>query len=446
MQRGATEPVADSRAPAAASTWQRFLDGCRNDARVVFRARHVMKPAVVVLGGTHSGGTPELAGSARELGKQLGSQGVPLRIMEREGLVRDLVDSARAAGQGVRVEAIAHGEGAGATSADVRIATRTRELGKRLLMQDATAYVVMPGDLEALWELGLIWTLMKIDMIEHRPIVLVGDEAAWRAVLEPFTKAALANGTISKSAADLLVFAPTAGEAAKIAASAHGTHGARGYTSFKKLGAGIRRDAALGEKLMQRSTSTIVVLGGAALKPGQPAYERLHRVGYKIGGPFKSGLGFGAMEAPLKGAKERDPQAANEGVAIRIHGEPKTNDYVDTERHFVASVIEVRQRLLFENGKAHLFEEGGIGTFYELFHLLKLISEGELPRGPIVVQEYFKPTLDAYLDWAAKHGFADAEVVKSVSYYSSEDELVRHLDAASKRDTPTYACGAAPTT
>ncbi len=381
-----------------------FLTRAARDLETLRLAEHVLKPSVVVLGGTGVAHRPELQALAGSMGSELGKRGVPLRMLGSSELLETVASRARDAEGEIRIERVALSGSVPADPKAISIATHTRELERRLAAQRATGFVVLPGDIRTVARLAAVWTAMRAQLIPEAPIFLMGPESFWRHAILDFTAHAQESGLFESHLAELARVGIDPKSAARSLAL---THRARAHSTasgeITALADAIEHDLTGAPEVLARWEPAPVVFGGALVPPGSQAYERLRRLGAELGVPWSSGLGPGAMEALLRGAREANPQTPNQGIAARLPTEQRPNPYVDPDRAFVARWLEGRQHMLIEGAASafgsapvpmHLFVDGGMGTFSELADVGEMAQTGEGVLGQSLALPYFGPALE----------------------------------------------------
>jgi uncharacterized protein (TIGR00730 family) len=127
--------------------------------------------------------------AAVAVGKQLAQNGYTVMTGGYAGIMLAVSQGAAEAGGhviGVTTEIFTNGRGDGITpNAFLHDEVRYPTLSERLahLVQEADAYVCMPGGLGTLQELVTVWGLMSVGEIERRPLICYG--AYWRQMLAP---------------------------------------------------------------------------------------------------------------------------------------------------------------------------------------------------------------------------------------------------------------------
>lgn len=412
-----------------------FLTRAARDVDTLRLAEHVLRPSVVVLGGTGVSEHAGLRALAERTGVELGKKGLPLRLLGSSEILESAVQQAREQRPELRLERIAL-DATGPKDRDaVSLTTHTRELERRLAAHRATGFVVFPGDIRTVARLAAVWTLMRARIIPEVPIFLMGSPVFWKGAILDFTQQAVDAGLFEAHLAELARVGVDPKSAVRSLAIVHRARAAATRSGeISALADALEHDLARAPGVLARWDPTPVVFGGAFLSPGCDAYEFLRGLGSRLGVPWSSGLGPGAMEALLRGAREANARAPNQGVAARLPTEQKTNPYVDPNRAFVAQWLEGRQRMLIEGAASafdvppvplQLFVDGGIGTFSELADVGESAQTGDGRLGDSLALPYFGPAL-AGID-AAFSSIGVDNPLGRVSVLRDDDEILRAL-------------------
>jgi hypothetical protein len=178
---------------------------------------------------------------------------------------------------------------------------------------------------------------------------------------------------------------------------------------------------------MRKQPPSVVVFGGARLKPGDRYYQMAERLGAALadwGIPPKTGAGPGAMHAvPAGYIAARDSrtiqvvQTLVDGVSrladldskktlgfnIKLPAEQKVSPSI--ESHAEIQQFAFRKFALYENVRGGAIMPGGFGTVDELMEVLVLRAAGRT-RDPMVFLgvDYWQPVFDAMRASATREG------------------------------------------
>ena len=177
---------------------------------------------VTVFGGSNpQPGSPAYA-EAYELGKLLALSGHTVLTGGYIGTMEAVSRGANEAGGhviGVTCDEIENWRKVKA-NAWVQEERRFQTLEQRLneLVQACEAAIALPGGPGTLTEIALIWNLMIVDSIPHKPLILMG--AGWKSVMEAFYNSLEAY--VPQHQRDLLQFAPDVQTAVSLVKSRNG--------------------------------------------------------------------------------------------------------------------------------------------------------------------------------------------------------------------------------
>jgi uncharacterized protein (TIGR00730 family) len=142
------------------------------------------KPPIAVFGSSEP--LPGSAGyeAARDIGRLLGEAGFPVINGGYGGVMEASARGARRAGAptiGVTVASFTHRHGANSfidkEFRESNLYDRTRRL-----IEEAAAFVVLPGRAGTLAEVAFLWALCRAGLLGSKPVVLVG--AQWKKLLQ----------------------------------------------------------------------------------------------------------------------------------------------------------------------------------------------------------------------------------------------------------------------
>ncbi|MEL6340731.1 MAG: LOG family protein [Myxococcota bacterium] len=431
-------PNLDSRQDCVDRSWQCFVGRAKSDVVALDRNTESQKPSVVILGGDEPHGPMrDTHAVARSLGSALAKAGWAIRTADRPGATADLVQAARGEKDDIHIEAVGFDDSdhhrTGAT-----IRASTLELGLRLLSNRADAFVVMPGGLHSLWEFASVWTLARAGKIPKRDIVLVGSRDYWNAFLPQFIDAGITNNTIKpcylnhEDGRPMVHFVDTTAEAMSIIGTAEHAGELHDLEDFAPKAV---RDLEVLPAMMRKFKEAAVIYGGAGLKPEQAEYRFAETFGRLATCPKRTGGGPGAMEAPLKGAKQSatpDGQR-REAINIILPSEQATNPHTDPEFTEQGETLEIRERMLMEKALCHVFVGGGTGTLVELFQVWQLMALGEIPERPIMVSPYYKDFVEAFKTEALRCGYLTDRTANFVQIYESPADMAAAANAVQRR-------------
>lgn len=167
----------------------------------------INKPIVTVFGGHEVTSTSPWYKKAYALARMLAEQGCVLVSGGGEGIM-EAVDCGAASvkNQGTTSVSInVHGLGKPNSCAQDVIMVDAFFPRKWLLMHHSSAFVVMPGGIGTIDELGQLVTLMSTNRMPKAPIYVM-DTKYWKNFKRWFTVDALKAGLVSQEAVDLVVF------------------------------------------------------------------------------------------------------------------------------------------------------------------------------------------------------------------------------------------------
>jgi uncharacterized protein (TIGR00730 family) len=143
----------------------------------------------------------------------------------------------------------------------------------------------------------------------------------------------------------------------------------------------------------------VSVFGGAAPKPGTPAYQEAYTLGRRLaeaGYTVMTGGYSGTMEAASKGAKAAGGHVI--GVTVGLFEDQyglSPNPYVDEVVRYDA--LHERMHHLVTHGEATVALRGGVGTFSEVALTWSLLQVRQIALRPLVlVGEGWEKTFAAY--------------------------------------------------
>ena len=416
-------------ARASDLAWRKFADSARADVQDIKDIAPKMQNGVVVMGGSGADRHEEAGLLAIDLGVGLADRGRTIRTTDRSGAIASLAMVAKLLNPKLRIEAIDF-DGVQDHPADLVWQPRTREIGKRVMMSKADAYILLPGSQESVWELAQIWTLVRAGKTSDRPIILVGSESCWNDFLQPYIQLALKSKTIKPSYLNHLHFAPTAEKALQLLDELAPIQKDDGEQQ-KKLDAfavNALSDLNTLPPLMKKFDYSAVVYGGARLSEDHPEYKMC--VAYSRGckARIRSGGGPGIMEACSKGGSQNG--RITEGINIELKPEQFLNAYVDVKHAAEAKTLEVRERFIMEKDSSHAFFSGGTGTLVEIFQLWSLMAAGKKARRPIMMSEYYRPTIEPFMKKALEEGYLDPETASYITFHDNAEDMIAIANTA----------------
>jgi uncharacterized protein (TIGR00730 family) len=144
----------------------------------------------------------------------------------------------------------------------------------------------------------------------------------------------------------------------------------------------------------------VAVYGGAAPKPGEPAYEEARQMGYllgKSGHTVMTGGYIGVMEAASRGAYEAGAHVIGSTCTeIEKWRGTKANQWVKEEWKF--ETLRERMYALIDGCDAAIMMPGGVGTLAELAVMWneEIISTAS-PRKMVLVGKGWQQTIEVFL-------------------------------------------------
>ncbi len=147
----------------------------------------------------------------------------------------------------------------------------------------------------------------------------------------------------------------------------------------------IQEEFRQGIDTLQGYDQSVTFYGSSRLDEGNPAYEMIRSLAYRISKELKyavlSGGGPGIMEAANRGAYEAGGKSV--GLTIKLPHEQITNKYVTDAIPFY--FFFARKVSMSYTTQACIFAPGGFGTFDELFGMLTLKQTGKIGNIPIIL-------------------------------------------------------------
>jgi hypothetical protein len=145
------------------------------------------------------------------------------------------------------------------------------------------------------------------------------------------------------------------------------------------------------------SRVVVAVFGSSTARPGDPVYERSHRLGRALaerGAVVMSGGYGGVMEAVSRGARDAGGHVVGVTVELFERRGP-VNPWV-VERVHAPDLFE-RLRHLVERAQAFVVAGGSVGTLTELFLVWTLAVASPTPRAPVVLLgDHWRGWLDVH--------------------------------------------------
>lgn len=132
----------------------------------------------------------------------------------------------------------------------------------------------------------------------------------------------------------------------------------------------------------------ISIFGGAAPKPGEPAYEDAQSLGFLLGKQghiLLTGGYIGVMEAVSCGGQKAGAHVigATCGQIENSHLNRKPNPYLSEEWHF--NTLQERIFALVERCDAAIALPGGAGTLAEISIMWNEMIIGAIPHRPLIL-------------------------------------------------------------
>ncbi len=176
--------------------------------------------------------------------------------------------------------------------------------------------------------------------------------------------------------------------------------------------------------------NVVVFAGSECAGPGKEGYEAM---AYELGGllgaagcAVVTGAGPGLMDACCRGAQSTGGKTI--GIGLDLPGRHQSLFVSELE---VISNLGPRQEHLLALGDAYVALPGGVGTFYEVLHVLALKRVGELPAGKplVLIGEYFSPLI-TLLGQSIAEGFMPAAAAAYCRAVASPAEAAGAVAAA----------------
>ena len=175
----------------------------------------------------------------------------------------------------------------------------------------------------------------------------------------------------------------------------------------------------------------VTVFGGSSPKPGQPAYEEAHKLGWLLGQAghvVLTGGYVGTMEAVSRGAAEAGGYII--GVTceeIETWRPVHPNRWVMEERRF--ATLHERLHALMVGCEAAIALPGGPGTLAEIAYTWNhLIIDAIPPRPLILVGSAWRAAIAAFL--SSMDGYTAAKDQKWIQFASDPEQAVYMLSGS----------------
>ncbi len=142
-----------------------------------------------------------------------------------------------------------------------------------------------------------------------------------------------------------------------------------------------------------------------------------------------NGAGNGLMNAVSEGAYE----AGGSVIGIGLSEESQTPPSPYIKDLTVIERLVPRQEKLISMGSAFVALPGGVGTMFEIFHILALKRTGELPPDlPLILLDGYYKSFEPIFKNMVADGFIDKNVFDMMVFIETPAEAVKYLKQGSR--------------
>jgi len=387
------------------------------DLRQAMEALSMLPPSVVFLGGSRVTGSEPLSHMARETGKLLAQEGIPVSTGGGSGIMEFLTEGfSEGRKPGVKTPPslrVRHGFSWKAGDDDLRtqgfnmklpfeqkpnlsiqVSSVFRDMGTRklALTENKRAFGFFPGGFGTHDEFFEVWDLIACGESSD-PLALLGREF-WCPEVESLQDAAVTRRTLITPARMEIVTACVTDEPAAFLAFIKGwRRELRGFEADpamleKSLASDITRAASA----YSRWNDSVVVIGAAHLEKSDPAFTAALKMAAGLaekGIPLRLATGGVMAKALIESARQK--------------GCPVSAFLTDREiipglEAVTVRSIRVHKSFMSEKMLALVVLPGDVHTLSELFGVLCLMQAGILEKKPVILvgKDYWEPLFATY--------------------------------------------------
>lgn len=167
----------------------------------------------------------------------------------------------------------------------------------------------------------------------------------------------------------------------------------------------------------------VAIFGSARCLPSSPEYRQAVALGGLLAsaGHVVCNGGYGGiMEATARGAREGGGSTI--GVTVETFSR-RPNTWI--EREIKMPTLASRLLRLVELGEAYVILRGGTGTLLEFAAVWEFINKKQMPRKPVVADEFWRPVVDLIGRELQSEGGGEAAIRLAASPREMMDALLR---------------------
>ncbi len=229
--------------------------------------------------------------------------------------------------------------------------------------------------------------------------------------------------------------------------SAHAIDDMRMREKHRRSVEEMKKELVASYELIEKQGRGVVYFGSARSKPGDSDYEAGRELGREVaqllGVTSWSGAGPGAMEAPLRGAKEAGGKIG--GIKIRLTHEDnafeqEVSSVFSQEEVAICNFFGPRKVGLVDAGMAEkkgdkrgfFFLPGGFGTedeFFEILTLAQLDKVGSADKVPVLLMNYggYFDTKIKWMKEMVQRGKVSEKDLNLFTVCNTNEEALDHL-------------------